>query len=116
MFSLGIPTENYSFSGALKTGSKVILILVMLRGRHRDLPMSIDRASEHCRSGLAGSVTDALLPVLLPEEFSQVQPDAKGRHIMREEVAERLEREASLMSEDDEPPDVARRHNHARSD
>jgi Trk-type K+ transport system membrane component len=44
--SLGIPTENFSFSGSLKTGSKLILILVMLRGRHRDLPMSIDRASE----------------------------------------------------------------------
>jgi Trk-type K+ transport system membrane component len=43
--SLGIPTQNYAFSGALKTGSKLIIILVMLRGRHRDLPMSIDRAS-----------------------------------------------------------------------
>jgi Trk-type K+ transport system membrane component len=43
--SLGIPTENFSFSGALRPGSKIILILVMLRGRHRDLPVAIDRAS-----------------------------------------------------------------------
>lgn len=42
--SLGIPTENYSFSGALKPLSKLILCLVMLRGRHRGLPVAIDRA------------------------------------------------------------------------
>ncbi|KAG2366187.1 cation transport protein-domain-containing protein [Suillus spraguei] len=42
--SLGIPTENYSFSGALKPLSKLIICLVMLRGRHRGLPVAIDRA------------------------------------------------------------------------
>ncbi|KAG1861717.1 cation transport protein-domain-containing protein [Suillus subalutaceus] len=42
--SLGIPTENYSFSGALRPLSKLILCLVMLRGRHRGLPVAIDRA------------------------------------------------------------------------
>ncbi|KAG2038690.1 cation transport protein-domain-containing protein [Suillus americanus] len=42
--SLGIPTENYSFSGAFKPLSKLILCLVMLRGRHRGLPVAIDRA------------------------------------------------------------------------
>ncbi|KAG2356590.1 cation transport protein-domain-containing protein [Suillus spraguei] len=42
--SLGIPTENYSFSGALKPLSKLIVCLVMLRGRHRSLPVAIDRA------------------------------------------------------------------------
>jgi len=61
--SLGIPTvcvscllchfvlkdrssqANYSFSGALYTGSKLLLCVVMLRGRHRGLPMSLDRAT-----------------------------------------------------------------------
>ncbi|KDQ50869.1 hypothetical protein JAAARDRAFT_141256 [Jaapia argillacea MUCL 33604] len=42
--SLGIPTENYSFSGALRPLSKLIVCLVMLRGRHRGLPVAIDRA------------------------------------------------------------------------
>ncbi|KAF9644533.1 TrkH-domain-containing protein [Thelephora ganbajun] len=52
--SLGIPNArasyllycfgNYSFAGALYTGSKVLLCIVMLRGRHRGLPMSLDRA------------------------------------------------------------------------
>ncbi|KAF8911487.1 cation transport protein-domain-containing protein [Gymnopilus junonius] len=51
--SLGIPTENYSFAGAMHTLSKLIICLVMLRGRHRGLPVAIDRA------------------VLLPNEFEK---------------------------------------------
>ncbi|KAJ3914684.1 cation transport protein-domain-containing protein [Lentinula edodes] len=42
--SLGIPTANYSFSGAFRPLSKLIVCLVMLRGRHRGLPVAIDRA------------------------------------------------------------------------
>ncbi|EMD39626.1 hypothetical protein CERSUDRAFT_111935 [Gelatoporia subvermispora B] len=49
--SLGIPTANYSFSGALRKLSKLIIIAGMLRGRHRGLPVALDRA------------------VLLPHEF-----------------------------------------------
>ncbi|KAF8511515.1 cation transport protein-domain-containing protein [Gautieria morchelliformis] len=42
--SLGIPSANYSFSGALQPLSKLIICAVMLRGRHRGLPVAIDRA------------------------------------------------------------------------
>lgn len=42
--SLGIPDKNYSFSGAFSTLSKLIVIAVMIRGRHRGLPVAIDRA------------------------------------------------------------------------
>ncbi|KAI0941630.1 hypothetical protein AcW1_003472 [Taiwanofungus camphoratus] len=42
--SLGVPYANYSFSGALRPLSKVIICAVMLRGRHRGLPVAIDRA------------------------------------------------------------------------
>ena len=35
---------NYSFSGALRPLSKLIICAVMLRGRHRGLPVAIDRA------------------------------------------------------------------------
>ncbi|KAG1737883.1 cation transport protein-domain-containing protein [Suillus paluster] len=55
--SLGIPTENYSFSGALKPLSKLIFCLVMLRGRHRGLPVAIDRA------------------ILLPYEFEKTKDE-----------------------------------------
>ncbi|MCJ1415447.1 hypothetical protein MMC32_001779 [Xylographa parallela] len=42
--STGVPYDNYSFCGAWFSLSKVILMAVMLRGRHRGLPMAIDRA------------------------------------------------------------------------
>lgn len=42
--SLGVPYDSYSFSGSWHVLSKVVLLTVMLRGRHRILPMAIDRA------------------------------------------------------------------------
>ncbi|KAL2678416.1 hypothetical protein Neosp_009162 [[Neocosmospora] mangrovei] len=42
--SVGIPRDAYSFSGAWHTGSKLVLCLVMLRGRHRGLPVALDHA------------------------------------------------------------------------
>jgi Trk-type K+ transport system membrane component len=42
--SVGVPWNAYSFCGAWHTGSKLVLIAVMLRGRHRGLPVAIDRA------------------------------------------------------------------------
>lgn len=42
--SVGLPTAAYSFSGGWRTASKLILCLVMLRGRHRGLPVALDRA------------------------------------------------------------------------
>ncbi|TFK44919.1 cation transport protein-domain-containing protein [Crucibulum laeve] len=51
--SLGMPTQNYSLSGAFHPLSKLIVCLVMIRGRHRGLPVAIDRA------------------VMLPSEFQK---------------------------------------------
>ncbi|TFK88517.1 TrkH-domain-containing protein [Polyporus arcularius HHB13444] len=42
--TLGIPTENFSFSGAFGPLSKLVVIVIMVRGRHRGLPVAIDRA------------------------------------------------------------------------
>jgi hypothetical protein len=42
--TVGLPTAAYSFSGGWHGGSKFVLVLVMLRGRHRDLPVALDRA------------------------------------------------------------------------
>ena len=42
--SVGLPDQAYSFCGAWRTLSKLILCLVMLRGRHRGLPVAIDKA------------------------------------------------------------------------
>lgn len=47
-WTLGYPDSfsqaNYSLSGAFRSLSKLIICLVMLRGRHRGLPVAIDRA------------------------------------------------------------------------
>lgn len=42
--STGVPWNAYSFSGAWHKLSKLVLCAVMLRGRHRGLPVAIDRA------------------------------------------------------------------------
>ncbi|KAK0641847.1 cation transport protein-domain-containing protein [Cercophora newfieldiana] len=42
--SVGLPDQNYSFCGGWNTVSKLVLCLVMLRGRHRGLPVALDRA------------------------------------------------------------------------
>ena len=52
------PQANYSFSGALFASSKMILCAVMIRGRHRSLPMSLDRA------------------IMLPHEFDKKEEDS----------------------------------------
>lgn len=54
---LSLPQQNYSLSGAFRPLSKLIVCLVMIRGRHRGLPVAIDRA------------------VMLPAEFEKSRED-----------------------------------------
>lgn len=42
--SVGLPNVAYSFCGGWHAFSKLVLCAVMLRGRHRGLPVAIDRA------------------------------------------------------------------------
>jgi Trk-type K+ transport system membrane component len=42
--SVGVPWESYSFSGAWHSTSKLVLCAVMLRRRHRGLPVAVDQA------------------------------------------------------------------------
>lgn len=42
--SLGFPGVNTSFSGQFRTLSKLIVIAMQIRGRHRGLPYALDRA------------------------------------------------------------------------
>jgi potassium uptake Trk family protein len=42
--STGIPGQNYSLSGDFASLSKVVMLFVMIRGRHRGLPLAIDRS------------------------------------------------------------------------
>ncbi|KAI0317188.1 cation transport protein-domain-containing protein [Amylostereum chailletii] len=62
--SLGLPFANYSLSGEFRPLSKLIVCVVMLRGRHRGLPVAIDRAVllpfEYRREGDEGERADGL--------------------------------------------------------
>ncbi|KAI8724730.1 Potassium transport protein [Fusarium sp. LHS14.1] len=42
--SMGVSNNSYSLSGGMHTGSKLILCMVMIRGRHRGLPVALDKA------------------------------------------------------------------------
>lgn len=42
--SIGYPNVAYAFSGTWYTSSKLVLCVMMLRGRHRGLPVDIDKA------------------------------------------------------------------------
>ncbi|KAI9730396.1 MAG: hypothetical protein M1834_005906 [Cirrosporium novae-zelandiae] len=71
--SVGLPGENYSFAGGWHKLSKLILCAVMIRGRHRGLPVAIDRA------------------VLLPGEHLAAAEE--------EDAARRLERRSTRMTQ-----------------
>ncbi|POS87565.1 hypothetical protein EPUL_000919 [Erysiphe pulchra] len=43
-FSVGLPGKTYSFCGAWHSFSRLVLCAIMLRGRHRGLPVDIDKA------------------------------------------------------------------------
>lgn len=42
-FSLGVGYDDYALCGPFHTLGNLILVTVMLRGRHRILPLAIDR-------------------------------------------------------------------------
>lgn len=62
--SIGAPGQFYSFCGSWHVLSKLILCFVMLRGRHRGLPVAIDRA------------------ILLPGEEIELAEEDDGRSVV----------------------------------
>ncbi|KAJ8090445.1 hypothetical protein PM082_019043 [Marasmius tenuissimus] len=42
--TLGLPYDNFSFVGGMRPLSKLVVIVIMVRGRHRGLPVAVDRA------------------------------------------------------------------------
>lgn len=70
--SLGYPTANTSFSGQFSVVSKLVIIAMQIRGRHRGLPYELDRA------------------ILLPSESLHKKEDA--------DAARRVQRRNSSLS------------------
>jgi Trk-type K+ transport system membrane component len=63
--SLGYPTINASFSAEFKVISKLVIIAMQIRGRHRGLPYELDRA------------------VLLPSEKLQATEGVEGQRMLQ---------------------------------
>ncbi|KAL7412684.1 cation transport protein-domain-containing protein [Mrakia frigida] len=78
--SLGVSYDNFSLSGAFKPLAKLVVCIVMVRGRHRGLPVAIDRA--------------VMLPTELLQEESQITEE-------RNELRRR--RSGTLSFRDDSP-------------
>lgn len=76
--SVGIPWNSYSFCGTWHTLSKLILCIVMLRGRHRGLPVAIDRA------------------ILLPGEDNEQAEEDDGRIRMARTMSRGRQMESPL--------------------
>lgn len=70
--SLGYPTSNTSFAGQFSVVSKLVIIAMQIRGRHRGLPYELDRA------------------ILLPSESLHKKEDA--------DAARRMQRRNSSLS------------------
>nr|ODN98734.1 potassium ion transporter [Cryptococcus depauperatus CBS 7855] len=77
--TVGLPYDNFSYCGAFRKLSKLVVIIVMLRGRHRGLPVAIDRA------------------VMLPKDF-QTEETA-----YEEEQSRRASRRDSIFNEETFP-------------
>ncbi|MCJ1471654.1 hypothetical protein MMC13_000294 [Lambiella insularis] len=76
--SVGLPNQAYSFSGGWHVLSKLILCAVMLRGRHRGLPVAIDRAvllpGEHL-----GIAEEQDAQIRLEKTMSRARPGVSGQ-------------------------------------
>lgn len=78
---LPMQQANFSFSGAFTPLSKLIVCVVMLRGRHRGLPVAIDRAvllpSEYKKKDVNG--IDDTADIIAQAGFKQFTPQAQAQ-------------------------------------
>lgn len=91
--SLGYPGTNASLSAQFKIISKLIIVAMMLRGRHRGLPYALDRA------------------ILLPSEnlHKKEAEDATRRHQRRNSLYPENSNEEDVTSTRSNSPEMVRR-------
>lgn len=83
--SLGVSYDDYSLCGAFQSLSKLVLVAVMLRGRHRGLPLAIDRSI---------LLPGEKLMKKMDEEYNQsVEYENDEEEVRREEDAGSISRE-----------------------
>lgn len=77
--STGVPGEDYSLCGNFASLSKVVMLFVMVRGRHRGLPLAIDRSillpGEELMQPMDAEYSDR--GVYSPEEVEELREDVE---------------------------------------
>jgi Cation transport protein len=130
--SLGYPTINASFSGEFRTLSKLVIIAMQIRGRHRGLPYELDRAvllpSESLQEKEAAEATKMLArrrtslnniskgelsrmkspPSHMPQPFSPSDPsplqhESSPPAMKKVDTREKLATEAESMLQNEKP-------------
>ena len=78
--STGVPGQEYSLSGSFASLSKVVMLFVMVRGRHRGLPLAIDRSillpGEELMQRLDEEYSER--GICDPEEVEELKRDMQG--------------------------------------
>lgn len=85
--SLGYPNTNESFSKKFSTVSKLVMIAMMIRGRHRGLPYALDRA------------------IMLPDADMERRDEVQENHAIRRNAT--FERANTNMTDVDDNHTVA---------
>lgn len=89
--SIGIPGKDYSLCGSFASLSKIVMLFVMIRGRHRGLPLAIDRSillpgeelmrrmdNEYSAKGIhVREDGDELVIDIAPSENDHIEPGQK---------------------------------------
>jgi Trk-type K+ transport system membrane component len=97
--SLGYPNTNASFSAQFQPLSKLIIIAMMLRGRHRGLPYALDRAillpgeglkKDKVRDQEKAAAAIAVAEGILPGGDPHHTTVRRGRHRSRSRVGNQL--------------------------
>lgn len=110
--STGVPGQSYSLCGSFASLSKVVMLFVMVRGRHRGLPLAIDRSillpgeelmrqmdEEYSSKGQFGpEQMDELIEDI--EESSNQEPGSGGRVQDREEHQPRRSKEIRSVADE----------------
>jgi potassium uptake Trk family protein len=110
--STGVPRQDYSFCGSFASLSKIVLLFVMVRGRHRGLPLAIDRSillpgeelmrrmdKEYSEQGANSHEGIEELMDHIEKSGEHVPETGKGEQDPERNVGERAEEEGKVSAE-----------------
>lgn len=100
--SLGYPGTNESFSAQFTTLSKLVIIAMLIRGRHRGLPYTLDRAiilpsAKLKENDLRHELTQSRRPTSVALNGSSVQDDISSASAGNVSMTDRSDRQTRIL-------------------